>query len=81
MILQEYKIQDTALRKIGELIHAIEINNWQGGAPEQALELNQKIIRIKEQFKSPIEIFRVSFPVFQELYDSLNAGTYERFVP
>lgn len=73
VILQNYKIHDAVLQKIGALVHSIEINYWQDNAPEQALQLNQIIVDLKKQFHSPQDVIKESFPAFQKLYETLKA--------
>ena len=70
-ILQKYGITDTALIKIGKIIHDIEVNYWAGQLESESEKVNADILGIIKKSKTPGEIFREGFSYFDRLYKSL----------
>jgi len=67
-ILAKYKIEDPALKKIGRIIHDIEINYWGGKETKEAVKVDREIKRIIDlAFDNPRR-FEKSFIFFDELY-------------
>jgi len=67
-ILRKHKIEDPALKKIGEIIHDIEINYWGKKKYEESLKLNNTIQEIISDSNSPEESIKRSFTVFETMY-------------
>lgn len=74
-ILKKNKINDPVLIKIGEIIHDIDINYWAPKKIKESEELNQKIIAIIQNSKSPHNALERSFVILDELYKTIKSST------
>ena len=70
-ILNEYKFNDPALIRIGQMINTIEIDYWASRPDPAAKELNLKIKAVIKQYKNPDRVLEQTDVVLDELYASL----------
>ncbi|RLC00703.1 MAG: hypothetical protein DRI57_31980 [Deltaproteobacteria bacterium] len=70
-LVKKHKISDPALRKIGEIIHDIEINYWGKKKQEESRKTDETIREIIKTSETPEESLRRSFAVFDSLYSRL----------
>ncbi len=68
-VMKKFKINDPALKQIGEIIHDIEINYWGRKIKQESEELNKTIREIIDTSKNNQEKLQKSFPVFDNLYE------------
>ena len=77
-LIKKYRLNDPALKKIGEIIHDIEINYWGKKVFEESQEINDAIQKIIDTSKTPEESLGRSLVFFDNLYSeykSLLTGT------
>jgi len=66
-ILKKYNIKDKKLIGLGKIIHKIEVNYWAGNLDSESQELNQTILDIIDNAKSPQDALIKSFAYFDNL--------------
>ncbi len=70
-VLNKYKLDDPALKQIGEMIHEIEINFWAHDSNSNILEFNQKVLSEVKKAATTDEGLKNALLVFDELYAGL----------
>lgn len=67
-LMKKYDIGDPAVRKIGEIIHDIEINYWGTKAVKDSQKINDAVQEIIETSTSAEKSLEKSFIFFDKLY-------------
>lgn len=67
-LMKKYNITDPAVRKIGEIIHDIEINYWGTKAVKDSQKINDAVQEIIETSTSAEKSLEKSFIFFDKLY-------------
>ena len=70
-LIKKHKISDPALRKIGDIIHDIEINYWGKKKQKESRKTDEAIREIIKISETPEESLRRSFAIFDSLYSRL----------
>jgi hypothetical protein len=71
-IVRKFKIDDSTLKQIAQIIHDIEINFWGNKLRKESEELNKTIQEIIKSSKNNQDCLQRSFAIFNQLYERLN---------
>ncbi len=67
-LMKKYNITDPAVRKIGEIIHDLEINYWGTKSVKDSQKISDAVQEIIETSTSPENSLEKSFMFFDNLY-------------
>ena len=72
-LMKKHRIRDPALRKIGEIIHDIEINYWGKKRLEESRDIDETFREIIKRLETPEASLKQGFAFFDRLYSRLRA--------
>jgi len=73
-LMKKHKLTDPQLRKIGEIIHDIEINYWGKKRLEESRKINDAVREIIKTSETAEESLKRGFMFFDSLYLQLRSG-------
>ena len=71
-LLSHYKIQDRKLKKIGKIMHDIEINVWEPKVFKESFKIKKEVAELVETSKNNQDAIEKAMTYFDELYSKTN---------